>query len=72
MSMNLPKKSEKTRVFGKKQKIKNIFQKPLDKPPQLWYNHQRYPKTAGSGKSVSFPAEVRRSTNIFCIFVLSR
>jgi len=34
-----------------------FFQKALDKRTSSWYNICRYPKTAGSGKSESFPAE---------------
>jgi hypothetical protein len=34
-----------------------IFKKGIDKTIDLWYNIPRYPKTAGSRKSASHPAE---------------
>jgi len=51
------KKSKSSKKNLTKKYIETFFKKTIDKSKKAWYNLSRYPKTAGSGKSASFPAE---------------
>jgi hypothetical protein len=53
------------KIFGRIVGFFTFFQKSIDRRRQMMYNIARYPKTAGSRKSESHPAEEKKTKDLF-------